>query len=99
MIWGVFPTEERISWEGHLSGTIVGMIVAWIFRKQGPQSPKLRYEIEKELGIEPRDFEQEWREAIAKEEEEQELRKKQNAESQNFTFTYHIKKNNPEEED
>lgn len=31
--WGIFPIEERVSWEGHLSGTIVGFLAAIIFYK------------------------------------------------------------------
>jgi len=37
MVWYIFPTSERISWEGHLSGFIVGFLFAFIFRKKGPQ--------------------------------------------------------------
>ena len=62
MIWGMFPIEERISWEGHLGGFIVGVLLAVIFRKHGPVPPKFQYEIEKELGIEPPDLEGIWRE-------------------------------------
>lgn len=35
MIWFVFPTEGRISWEGHLSGFLVGLVLAFMFRKKG----------------------------------------------------------------
>lgn len=35
MIWFVFPVEGRISWEGHLSGLIVGLILAFIYRRKG----------------------------------------------------------------
>ena len=35
MIWFLFPVEGRISWEGHLSGFIVGLVMAFIFRKEG----------------------------------------------------------------
>jgi hypothetical protein len=42
----------------------VGVILAFIYRKQGPQRPKYQYEIEKELGIEPPDFEGDLRRAI-----------------------------------
>ena len=64
MIWGVFPTQPRVSWQGHLSGLIVGVVLAFIYRKQGPQRPKYQYEIEKELGIEPPDFEGDLKRAI-----------------------------------
>lgn len=57
MIWGVFPTEERISWEGHLAGLLIGVYLAWAFVKRGPSAPKYQYEIEKEMGIEPPDLE------------------------------------------
>ena len=42
-IWSIFPIAEiidvSISWEGHLSGAISGLIIALIFIKQGPQRP------------------------------------------------------------
>jgi membrane associated rhomboid family serine protease len=37
MIWYIFPVEERISWEGHLSGFLVGFVFAFFYRKKGPQ--------------------------------------------------------------
>lgn len=38
LFWGLFPILDEVSWEGHLSGTIVGLTLAIYFRKQGPQS-------------------------------------------------------------
>ncbi|MDG2441014.1 MAG: rhomboid family intramembrane serine protease, partial [Crocinitomicaceae bacterium] len=64
MIWGIFPTEAHVSWEGHLSGMVVGVILAIVYRKRGPQAPKYIYEIEKELGIEPPDLEGQWNERV-----------------------------------
>jgi membrane associated rhomboid family serine protease len=61
LIWGIFPMKEHVSWEGHLTGFIFGILLAYFFRKQGPQAPKYRYEIEKEMGIEPEDLEEKWR--------------------------------------
>ena len=40
MFWYVFPIKNGISWEGHLSGLLVGVSFAWFFRKLGPQAPK-----------------------------------------------------------
>lgn len=70
MIWGIFPTQERISWEGHLSGLVIGVILAFRYKKEGPQKQKYQFEIEKELGIEPPDLEGIWRENIRLAEEE-----------------------------
>ena len=64
LIWGILPTQPRVSWQGHLSGLIVGVILAFIYRREGPQRPKYQYEIEKELGIEPPDFEGDLRRAL-----------------------------------
>jgi membrane associated rhomboid family serine protease len=35
MIWFVFPMEGKISWEGHLSGLITGLLFAFLFRRKG----------------------------------------------------------------
>ena len=37
MIWYILPIKEGISWEGHLSGFVVGLLFAIIYRKVGPQ--------------------------------------------------------------
>ncbi len=38
MIWGIFPTDPKISWEGHLSGLAIGIVLAVYFRKRGPKN-------------------------------------------------------------
>ncbi len=48
MFWGLFPIEEKISWEGHLSGTISGILLALIFIKHGPPRRKFEWEEEEE---------------------------------------------------
>ena len=35
MIWFIIPTEDRISWEGHLSGFLVGLFFAIFYRNKG----------------------------------------------------------------
>ncbi|MBI3520444.1 MAG: rhomboid family intramembrane serine protease [Bacteroidetes bacterium] len=35
--WGIFPIDRTISWEGHLFGSISGILVAYSYRKEGPQ--------------------------------------------------------------
>ena len=43
MFYGVLPNQPGISWESHLLGGIVGIIVAWIFRKQIELDEKPQY--------------------------------------------------------
>ena len=33
MVWGVFPLKERVSWESHAIGAVVGIVYGFIFRK------------------------------------------------------------------
>lgn len=70
MVWGVLPYKPTISWEGHLMGMLVGIFLAYRFRKIGPIRPKYQYEIEKEMGIEPPDLEGIWLEQQVQLEEE-----------------------------
>jgi membrane associated rhomboid family serine protease len=40
MVWGIFPNIYReISWESHMLGFISGIILAVVYRKEGPQQP------------------------------------------------------------
>ena len=42
MIWGVFPIRPNMSWELHLSGALIGALLAWIYRKRD-RVPLKRY--------------------------------------------------------
>lgn len=44
MIWYVFPIKENMSWEGHLSGLIVGVLFALFFRKSIAKPKKYAWE-------------------------------------------------------
>ena len=46
MIWYIFPSKEGVSWEGHLSGLIAGILFAVYYRKSSPKKPQ--YDWEKE---------------------------------------------------
>ncbi|WP_053972115.1 rhomboid family intramembrane serine protease [Mangrovimonas sp. ST2L15] len=44
MIWYTFPIKDEISWEGHLSGFLVGLFFALVFRKQIAKPKKYEWE-------------------------------------------------------
>lgn len=44
MLWYIFPIEEGISWEGHLSGFITGLILAKFIKTTIPESKKYKWE-------------------------------------------------------
>lgn len=43
LIWGIFPTKEQVSWEGHLSGLIIGFVLALFYRNFQITSPYDKY--------------------------------------------------------
>ena len=45
-IWYIFPTDPKISWEGHLSGFLVGILFAVIFKKNPITNKKYVWEKE-----------------------------------------------------
>lgn len=46
LLWYVFPIDPKISWEGHLSGFIVGLLFAFVFK--GIPLENKKYEWQKE---------------------------------------------------
>lgn len=52
LVWGVFPEElfnqleepSRISWQSHLSGAVVGIVLAFIFKNSGGKKKKFIWE-------------------------------------------------------
>ncbi len=47
MVWYLFPVDPKISWEGHLSGFVVGIVLALIYKGNVPVENK-KYAWEKE---------------------------------------------------
>lgn len=52
LFWGILPYDEKISWEGHLMGGVVGFALAGVYRKLGPARKKYSWELENEDEIE-----------------------------------------------
>ena len=44
MIWYVFPIKSGMSWEGHLSGLVTGLVFALIVRKQVAKPDRYKWE-------------------------------------------------------
>ena len=50
MVWGIFPgtVKPGVSWEGHLSGSIIGLIFSILLKNIGPQKKKYEWDYEDE---------------------------------------------------
>lgn len=46
LLWYLFPIDPKISWEGHLSGFIVGLILAFVLKQQTVENKKYAWEQE-----------------------------------------------------
>ena len=49
LVWGILPIDLKVSFEGHLWGFVAGIILAFYFRKQGPQAKKQVWVEDEEL--------------------------------------------------
>ncbi len=83
---GIFPFDTRVSWEGHLFGAISGILVAYSYRKDGPQPIKVEWPEE-----EP-DLEAEYNEQLEIEKRIEEQNNKTSFDP--FNIIYHFKPNN-----
>jgi len=57
MLMTVFPREEGISWEYHLSGAVAGTLAAVLWFRRDPVPPRKRYSWEDEVEPQPLDDE------------------------------------------
>ncbi len=48
MIWGIFPVNPDVSWEGHLWGAVSGIALALYYRKYTIRREKFDWELEEE---------------------------------------------------
>lgn len=50
LVWGILPVNQYISWEGHLFGSLAGILCAFYYRAEGPIKPKPQWLIDEEAG-------------------------------------------------
>jgi len=48
LVWGIFPLFKIISWESHLCGSLAGILLAFVYRQEGPQRKVYEWELENE---------------------------------------------------
>jgi membrane associated rhomboid family serine protease len=48
IIWGVLPGRPGISFESHLSGAVIGLVLAMLLRNADPRTPEKKYSWEDE---------------------------------------------------
>jgi len=48
MIWGVLPVAPAVSFESHLSGALIGIVLAFLLRRRDPEPPRKQYSWETE---------------------------------------------------
>ena len=46
LLWYLFPIDPQISWEGHLSGFLVGLALSLVFKKNPVENKKYEWELE-----------------------------------------------------
>jgi len=68
LVWGIFPIDVKISFEGHMWGFVAGIILAWYYRKQGPQKIEHHWEEEDD---ELDDENAYWKEGVSKQKQQQ----------------------------
>ena len=49
MVWGIFPSQDNISWESHLFGVVNGLIWALYYKDEGPLRKKYSWELEEDV--------------------------------------------------
>ena len=66
---GIFPFDTRVSWEGHLFGAISGVLVAYSYKKEGPQA------VVHQWPEEERDLEAEYNQQLFEQQQQAEFEK------------------------
>lgn len=80
--YGILPFDKSMSWEGHLFGAVSGLLVAYNYRKEGPQAVEYKWP-EQEV-----DLEAIYNEQIRQEEEQKKQMENLKQGHQDFHITY-----------
>lgn len=48
LIWGILPWDKTMSWEGHFWGLLIGIVMAFYYRKTGLQKKLYSWDLEEE---------------------------------------------------
>ncbi|MFT4780199.1 MAG: membrane associated rhomboid family serine protease [Flavobacteriales bacterium] len=48
IVWWVLPIDASISWEGHLAGSVIGIVLSLAYRRKGPTPRKYQWELDEE---------------------------------------------------
>lgn len=48
LVWGIFPYDVHISWEGHLTGMVAGIVLSFYYKSYGPRPNIGRWKYEDE---------------------------------------------------
>ena len=56
MVWGLLPFDFEVSFEAHITGALAGIILAVIYRDQGPEPERSIFEEEEENAEEEEDI-------------------------------------------
>jgi membrane associated rhomboid family serine protease len=48
MVWGLFPGDPSVSFEAHLAGAVLGVLLAFLLKRHDPMPPEKHYSWEDE---------------------------------------------------
>lgn len=57
MVWGIFPYRPDMSWESHLTGMVIGSVLAVYFKNEGPGPTRLIKDMDEEDDLSSENFE------------------------------------------
>lgn len=46
LVWGIFPYKPDMSWESHLMGLVMGLLLAFVYRQEGPGPTQFMQDLE-----------------------------------------------------